>query len=323
MTDDGVHVFSDVATVGQEDRAAALRHSALTSNPCASGADSPNLLLLDGPDHMRLRAVVRKIIAGLEPLPESACNATTETVTMLAERSHFDLVTDFARPVAALVAQELVGADLPFDDRFLDDIEATAANLDIWFQAAPSGAGTSALRIALLLARAPAVPGRGMELLRTAHEHGQIDADELFLTPVMLAHAAYENSRNFLALAGLRVVREPDLLRDTPAAAVVRELAADLTPVRLVMRRACEQVELATETVAAGTKVAIPLDGMPFGLGRHVCPGSRVALAEAEIALQALAAVLPDGGRVCDLRWKSHPAFHGLETATVVPGPEP
>jgi len=64
--------------------------------------------------------------------------------------------------------------------------------------------------------------------------------------------------------------------------------------------------------------VAISLaEGLPFGLGRHACPGSGVALAEGEVALRALAGAVAGGCRVDAIRWKPHPVFHGLAAATV------
>jgi cytochrome P450 len=136
--------------------------------------------------------------------------------------------------------------------------------------------------------------------LRAAHAEGRLDDDELALNPVVLAHAAYENSVNFLASAGLALATDP-------APRSVRDLATSICPARYVLRHG-----------PAGP-VAISLaDGLPFGLGRHACPGSGVALAEAEIALGALAKVLAGGCRVEDVRWKQHPVFHGLASARVV-----
>lgn len=270
---------------------AALRSAALSSNP---GSEQANLLFMDGPEHARLRAVVRRMIARLEPLPDSLRNRIEEVVGALG--AEFDLVADFARPVAATVTSEVLGVELPAS--VLADIEAVTANLGVWFGEG-GAADTAALRLAMFFARAGVLSGF------------DVTEDERLVTPVMLAHAAFENSMNFLALAGLRMVTER---QEVPA----RRLAEEISPARLVYRRAIEDVELPGHVVQAGATVAIRLeDGLPFGFGPHACPGSGVALAEAEVALAALARVLGPGHYLREVRAKSHPVFHGVERAIV------
>ncbi|WP_158881219.1 cytochrome P450 [Amycolatopsis anabasis] len=305
----------------------ALRDPALGSNPGGPAAESGNLLFSDGPEHARVRAVVREVIARIEPLPGEVRRAIEDAVGALS--GEFDLVDDFARPVASLVTTAMLGAG-PLDARFLRDLEATTANLDVWFggSGAARGAETAALRVAMFFLRAEAVPGGGLELLRAARDAGRLTDDELTLTPGVLAHAAYENSRNFLAVAGLRMAGEPDLVAALRAggAAVVRRLAGEICPTRVVLRRALEPVTLPDVAIEAGAKVAVPLGpvaevpgsaGAAFGLGRHACPGSGVAIAEAEVALRALAQVFADGATPGPPQWRPHPAFHGLTHAPV------
>ncbi|RZQ64441.1 cytochrome P450 [Amycolatopsis suaedae] len=292
--------------------AAALRHPALKSSP---GADSTSVLFLDGDDHQRIRGLLRSIIAACEPLPAHVRDTIERTVFALRGRTSIDLVADFARPVAAAVTGALLGVQL--DSEFLDHLEATAGNLEIWFDGrVDKRAQTAGLRLALALNRATPAPGSGLAALREA---GTLSADELLVTPVVLAHAAYENSMNFLGLAALEVV-QGRAAGDLDEAAV-RALAVDLAPARYVLRQADEDVELAGTSVTAGTRVAISLAsaGLPFGMGRHACPGSVVAVAEAAVALRALAVVVGGTPTVTDIRWKPHPVFHGLAAATVRP----
>jgi cytochrome P450 len=276
---------------GRDACARALRSPELTSDP---GAGSPSVLLRDGPDHARVRGVLREIIAGLEPFPASLRTDIEAAVSGLGPS--FDLVRDFARPVAGLVTAAVLG--VPLDDVFLDHLEATTANLDV-FGGTDRKAQTSAFRLSVQLSRAPAGPG-GLTALRAAHAAGRLDDHELALNPVVLAHAAYENSLNFLASAGLALASSPEPWN-------VRELVTSICPARYVLR------------FGSAGPVAISLaDGLPFGLGRHACPGSGVALTEGEIALGALSKVLVGGCRVGEVRWKQHPVFRGLASAQVV-----
>ncbi|HET6710091.1 cytochrome P450 [Amycolatopsis sp.] len=273
---------------GRDACARALRSPELTSDP---GAGSPSVLLRDGEDHTRVRAVLREIIAGLEPFPAALRASIEDVVAGLGPA--FDLVRDFARPVAGLVTSAVLGIDL--DDGFLDRLEATTANLDV-FGGADRAGQAAAFRLAVQLSRTPAGPG-GLSALRAAHAAGRLDEDELVINAVVLAHAAYENSLNFLACAGLELASGPR---------PVRELVTAICPARYVLR------------FGPDGPVAISLtDGLPFGLGRHACPGSGVAVAEGEIALTALAKLLGGGCRVGKVRWKTHPVFHGLEKAVV------
>ncbi|SEF31467.1 Cytochrome P450 [Amycolatopsis pretoriensis] len=274
---------------GRDACARALRSPELTSDP---GSGSPSVLLRDGDGHARVRGVLREIIAGLEPLPAPVRTGIEAVVDGLG--SSLDLVRDFARPVAGLVTAAVLGVDL--DDVFLDHLERTTANLDV-FGGADRAGQASAFRLAVQLSRTPAGPG-GLTALRAAHSAGRLDEDELALNAVVLAHAAYENSLNFLACAGLELA--------TSGPRSVRELVTTVCPARYVLR------------FGPDGPLAVSLaDGLPFGLGRHACPGSGVALAEGDVALTALARHLEPGCEVRDVVWKTHSVFHGLAKAVV------
>lgn len=293
------------------DRTAVLRDPRLSSSPDMSVP--ANLLFMDGEEHRRLREVVKEVIALTEPLPAEVGTRIEEIVRGLADRAGFDLVADFGRPVAALVAAAVLGAG-PFDDRFLAALSQTTANLNVWSGEASPAGDVAALRVAMFFLKAAAAEGGGLALLRRACAEGRISEDELMVTPVMLAHAAYENSMNFLAVAGLGLVSNPGT-----CPAEVRGLVQEIAPTRYAARRATGECAIAGRTLAPGDKVAIPLsDGLAFGLGRHACPGARVAVAEGEIALRALARILTPDHTVTEVAWKTHPVFHGLASARVV-----
>ncbi|WP_410662999.1 cytochrome P450 [Amycolatopsis sp. lyj-84] len=295
------------------DRVKALRDRELSSNPGGAAAETPNLLLMDGADHRRLRAVVKEVIALVEPLPNALVTDLRVAISPLKSRARFDLVTDFAMPAAARVTEAVLGTVEPLGEKLLTKLSETAANLDVW-SGGPAGADMAALRVAMFFLKATAVEGGGLALLREAHEAGRITEDELMITPVMLAHAAYENSMNFLALAGLELLRRPDVLDD------VRGLIHEVAPTRFAARRVTAPFSLGDKDFTAGDKLAIPLGPateLAFGLGRHTCPGSRIAVAEGEVALRALAEVLTPDHVVEDVRYKTHAVFHGVERAIV------
>ncbi|NBH03698.1 cytochrome P450, partial [Amycolatopsis sp. SID8362] len=96
---------------GRDASARALRSPDLTSDP---GGGSPSVLLRDGESHTRLRGVLREIIARLEPLPAPVLAGIEAVVAGLGPE--FDLVRDFARPVAGAVTAAVLGVAL--DDGF-------------------------------------------------------------------------------------------------------------------------------------------------------------------------------------------------------------
>ena len=301
----------------------ALRDRTLSSNPGGYWSASANLLMMDGPRHDTVRAEVRKIIARLDPLPGAVLEEIAAVVRPLRDRATIDLVDDFAKRVSSTVVQALMGLREPLSDELLDTISRTAANLDVWTTgSAPEN--PSMFEVVRFFMRAEAVESGGLALLRAAAAQGRLTEEEFLVTPVVLAHAAYENSMNLLAVGGLRVATDPEERRRTAGSADgVREVGRtvnDVCPTRYVIRRATSDVVLDGRLVRAGERLAVPLDGpveLPFGTGRHACPGARLALAEVAFGLRTLAEVISGDWAPVEIAWKDHPIFHGLRRAVV------
>jgi cytochrome P450 len=101
---------------------------------------------------------------------------------------------------------------------------------------------------------------------------------------------------------------------------IVRELVNDICPTQYTMRRATTDVRIGGQPIDEGELIAIPLgqpNGLPFGAGRHSCPGMRIALAEAEFALGRFGELMAADWSPSDVVWKEHPVFHGLERAII------
>ncbi|MEO3755650.1 hypothetical protein [Streptomyces sp. B6B3] len=315
--------FSGTTFTSKEACVHALRHPELSSNPGGATAGSANLLFMDSDDHARLRGVVREVVSRLEPLPEEVLAEISGVVRGLDGRTELDLVADFARPVAAVVASAVLAVEEELSYALLDQISQTAANLDVWIDGT-TPANTAMHRVVRFFLKARAVPGGGLDLLRRAAEAGEITEDELLVTPVMLTHAAYENSMNFLAASALRISQSGELAARFTASRgrgrTVRKLVNEICPTRHVMRRAVAPVAIADTPVAADERIAIwigPPNGLAFGIGDHTCPGIRIALAEAEFALTEITPLLEGGWEVVDVAEKNHFVFHGLTRALV------
>ncbi len=301
----------------------ALRHPHLSSNPGGAMENSPNLLFMDAAEHNRLRTVVREVVAELDPLPEQVLADIGSVVRKLLGRNEIDLVADFARPVAGIVASAVLAVEQELTDSLFETVSATAANLGVWLDGT-APASRAMHQVVRFFIRADARPGGGLDRLRTAAVAGRITEDELLVTPVMLTHAAYENSMNFLAESALRMAESRSLseqvLDATHRGSIVRELVNEICPTRHVMRRAIAAVDLEGHSIDAGERIAIflgPPHALAFGTGSHTCPGTRIALAEAGFALAEIAPILGGRWTSTDVVEKDHFVFHGLTRAVI------
>ncbi|WP_067253605.1 cytochrome P450 [Streptomyces sp. DSM 15324] len=301
----------------------ALRQPELSSNPGGAMAGSANLLFMDNESHIRLRAVVRDVIGQLEPLPHQVTTDIRAIVQKLHGRNDIDLVADFGRPVAAIVAAAVLAVEQELTAELLDQISGTAANLGVWIgDSAP--AGSAMHKVVRFFLKATAIHDGGLDRLRRARKAGEITEDELLVTPVMLVHAAYENSTNFLAAAALQLSQSPSLAEQfvsgSRQAGAVREMVNQICPTRHVMRRATKPLDVAGTHIQEGECVAIsigPPNALAFGTGSHSCPGIKVALTEAEFALREIAPLLAASWRTVSVEEKNHFVFHGLSHALI------
>jgi cytochrome P450 len=301
----------------------ALRDGTLSSNPGGYWSTTANLLMMDDPRHAPVRSEVRKIIARLDPLPGAVREEIAAVVDALRDRSKIDLVNDFAKRVSSVVVQALLGLREPLTDELLDTISRTAANLDIWTTGS-TPENLSMFEAVRFFLRAGSAESGGLALLRDAAEHQRVTEEELLVMPVVLAHAAYENSMNLLAVGGLRLATDQEQRRrmaeSSDGMGEVGRMVNEVCPTRYVIRRATADTRIRAHLVQAGEKVAIPLDGpveLPFGSGRHACPGTRLALAEAAFSLHRFARVVSGEWAPVEVEWKTHPIFHGLRNAVV------
>lgn len=300
-----------------------LRDQTLSSNPGGDSSTSANLLMMDDPRHAVLRDEVKQVIATIDPLPGWVLDEIADVVDTLRGRSRFDLVADFGKRVSAIVVGAVLGLREPLSGELLETISRTAENLDVWTTSSMP-ATLPMFEMVRFFMRADSVESGGLSLLRVAARHRRITEEELLVTPVVLAHAAYENSMNLLAVAGLRVVTEPEMRRKVAESMdgvrEIRRIVNDICPTRYVIRRATSDMRIPGRFVRANERVAVPLDkpvGLPFGTGRHTCPGGKIALAEAAFGLRMLAQRIHGEWAPIEIEWKDHPIFHGLRKAVV------
>jgi cytochrome P450 len=318
-----------------------------------AAALAPTMLNTDPPEHGRLRGAVA-----------TAWNATSvsgaasridalvgELARALADRPTFDLIGDYANPVAAGALAAVLGLpaiDRPRLQRWLDE---ASGNVDPMAtpQAQRKG-GAAAARLkhyfsALTEERRAAPDGEVLSSLATASGLGP---DELLETCNLLLIGGYEPLANLIGNGMLALLQHPEQmarLRSNPelAGSGVDELLRFDSPIPFVARIATQDVAVGGRHVRRGQSV-IPLlaaanrdpavfeqpdeldlgrspnPHLTFGAGPHVCFGALFVKMVAPIALTAIVARFPDLRLATPvLEWRSSVVPRGLKTLPVAP----
>ncbi|WP_163550044.1 cytochrome P450 [Candidatus Frankia nodulisporulans] len=285
-----------------------------------------NLLVLDPPDHTRLRrmltpeftgARMRRLQARVTEIIEDALDDVERAGRPV------DLVPTFALAVPSLVICELLG--VPYADRDAFH-QRTARQIDVTLPVDERFAVVAESRayMATLVDRARREPGEDT-LGMLVREHGdELSTAELVGVANLLLIAGHETTANMFALGTLALLRHPEQLaavRDDPAMTLpaVEELLRWLSIVHAAVPRTARDAgatfggrEVAPEdhlvvSLPAANRDPAFIDDpdrlditrgaighVAFGFGRHHCLGAPLARMELRIGLPALLRRFPD-----------------------------
>ena len=312
---------------------------------------APTMLNTDAPEHGRLRAAVSTAwnATSLSAASARIEAAIDETARALADRPRFDVVGDYANPVAAgalAAALGLPAVDGPRLQRWLDE---ASGNVDPMAtpQAQRKG-GLAAARLkhyfAELTEERRVAPGA--DILSSLATASGLASDELLETCNLLMIGGYEPLANFIGNAMLALLQHPeqmDRLRSHPelGGSAVDELLRFDSPIPFVARIATEDVAIGGRQVARGQSV-IPLLGaanrdpavfdapdeldlgrspnphLSFGAGAHVCFGALFMKTVAPVAIRALVTRFPELRLATSVpEWRSSVVPRGLKTLPV------
>lgn len=311
-----------------------------------------NLLMVDPPDHSRLRSLVSKAFTPrmIEHLRPQIQQITDDLLDAVQERGAMDLIADFAYPLPLTVISDLLG--IPVTDR-LRFREWTQAMVNITTEAEQRRDAVQQFLnyIKTLLDEKRARPGNDLTsgLVQVEENGDQLDENELISMLILLIIAGHETTVNLLGNGTLALLQHPDqfhLLRTDPelVPGAVEELLRYTSPVSLSDERwASEDVERHGKLIRKGQQVLAALisanadpqhvhageildltrrenQHLAFGKGIHTCLGAPLARLEGQIALSTLLRRLPNLRLASDpthLAWTLNPVLRGLTSLPV------
>jgi cytochrome P450 len=311
------------------------------------------ILVLDPPDHTRLRALVGKaftprLVEQLRGRIETLCD---ELLDVMSRKKEVDLVRDYALPIPLTIIADLLS--IPKDDR---------RRFAAWTnRLAASTSGTIADMVLSLPSawkflryfrrlteahRATESDDLLSALIRAEESGDKLNEEELLGMVILLLVAGYETTVNLIATGTLVLIENPDQRRllTTHADSAVEELLRYTTPADFASPRvAREDVTLNGARIPRGDIVLLilgsanrdasrfpdpdkldlmrePNKHLALGMGTHFCVGAPLARMEGEIALTKLFARFPDLRLEIpsrSLRWRRGLAFRGLRRLPV------
>jgi cytochrome P450 len=290
-----------------------------------------SLLMLDPPDHTRLRGLVNRAFTPrvVEQLRPRIQQIVDELLDVAAAGGEMDLVRDLAYPLPVTVIAELLG--VPAEDR--DRLKRWSDELTVVID--PIGSGRSVESAAGAYAELSAYFEAVFEdrrlrprddlvsaLVAAEQEGERLRGAELLALCALILGAGHETTTNLIGNAVLALLRHPGerkRLQDDPSLmeSAVEEFLRYDSPVQATDRVASEDCEIGGQRIEAGRFVAVLIGAanrdparfpepdrlelgradnrhLSFGQGVHYCLGAGLARVEAEIAIGSLLRRFPD-----------------------------
>src|SRR5207248_1428231 len=313
-------------------------HAALASGGAvvAEGLPGPafarHMLVVDPPDHTRLRRLVAaafsvRRIEALRPHVQQIVDDLLDDIAAQGPEARVDLVSSFAFPLPFTVICELLGVpevDRARLGRELQALLAPAPTPETYARAKAASDEVVAMLTELVEAKAKE-PGDDLvsALIESRDGDARLDQQELLSTIFQLIVAGHDTTASLIGNSVVALLRDPEQLAELRAdpskiAAAVEEFLRYDAPVpHSTFRYATEPVELGDVTIPAGAQVIISLaaanrDGerykdaelldidredarhLAVGHGIHFCLGAPLARMEGQLALETLLRRLPE-----------------------------
>jgi len=303
-----------------------------------------NLLFMDGIEHSLLRRKLGQVLLNWRKVALSSGAVATDLVSAWRDPCVVDVVRDFALPITRHSTSELMG--VPEEDRA--HVEALLLGLAPQFdpaathgsRAAAVAAGSElTIYFGWLVRRNRASQGSAISAMSSLHAGGELQLSEVLASCVLLAHAAFENTANFLTFVAV------EALTNAAAASAlggpsathhrygVDELLRLASPVQYLVRKVVKEAFVSGVRVLPGSIVVPSLgranrdpdyfaapnslqcdrvqrDHLAFGAGEHSCMGASLARAEGILAGQALLSRF-GWAEALEVEWRSNVVMAG------------
>jgi cytochrome P450 len=346
---------ADVLERLRDDRWSSDRTRAPAFQKAANDRGAPtggmqSLLVLDPPDHTRVRKLVSSAFTPrrVSLLEESIRELAGELLDEAASRGAWDAVDRFAKPLPALVIARLLGVPRVDRARFqgwsddLLEVLVENASPDARRRHARADRELAAYLLEMLADRRERPADDLVSDLVAARDRDEALSDaELLSTCRLLLVAGHETTTNLIGAGLGLLLRQPAAWervrsRDVDLERAVDELARLVTPIRAVARVAIEDLCIGGRDVRAGELVNASLSAanrdpevfprpdhldldrdpnphLAFGNGIHVCLGASLARLETRVALEMFAERLPAARlREDSLRWRRDALLSGV-----------
>jgi cytochrome P450 len=354
--------YEDVNALLKDDRFAKNRYNAMTPEQVRKQPWVPpmfrplerNMLDLDVPDHMRLRALVQKAFTPrfIEQMRARIDSLARELIDSVEHRGEMDLIREYALPLPMTLITEILGVPSRDRDKFhkwskvIVSVNQFTKN---WRLIPAIWNFNRYFRRFFKERRADPKDDLVSALIQAEEAGDKLNEDELFAMTFLLLVAGHETTVNLIGsgvLALLENREQMEKLRCDPSLIkpAVEELLRYTSPVFMSTERyAREDVTIHGVTIPRGL-MTLGIIGsanrdekvfdrpeelnitrednrhLSFGHGIHFCLGAPLARLEAQIAINTLVNRLPHlrlNVPPEQLTWRSSLILRGLETLPV------
>jgi cytochrome P450 len=295
-----------------------------------AGIDIPENLLsiqtLDPPEHGDVHRVLMDAYRR-QDFPAIRARLDTyadQLLDKLVDRGPFDLVAEYAAPLAFAASAYLFGIPHTDEQRIVGWSEAIVAAMDSGLTPSAAAPGTLA-RDHLSAAISEWIDGKPaaglLADLARAGRAESIPRDMIANTLRVMLHAGYAPSARFVSASVLALLRSPGgrerLLGTGVTDLAVKEFLRHSGPVQAVARVVAEDTELGGKVLRRGSDLIIlvaaanrdpeqftdpddlvldrdPNHNLGFGWGAHACVGASLARLTCSVALSALLRRIPN-----------------------------
>ncbi|WP_433614577.1 cytochrome P450 family protein [Paenibacillus cellulositrophicus] len=288
----------------------------------------PNMLMVDPPDHTRLRRLVSKAFTPrmIEDLRPRIQQIADELLDKVVSKGKMELISEFAYPLPIIVISEMLGIPGHHQARFREWTHKLAEGA---LNPGQANLVQEALQefidyIQSLISEKRVRPGNDVisGLLQAYDEGDKLNENELLSTIWLLITAGHETTVNLIGNGTLALLQHPEqmqLLREDPTLlpGAVEELLRYAGPVMITGRVADEDIEIHGTLIRKGEMVMVSLAGadmdasrfdgperlditrqetdhLAFGGGIHLCLGAPLARMEGQIAFGSLLRRFPN-----------------------------